>query len=141
MSEYLPACRLTFMLPRALESHVRTGTHSPCAMGCAVTVGRGGLAAITGPSREAVFEHAARFLRAAGKSAKLASECAICGRLPRIVIAARLCHRFPLVTGHLDAWQIIVGADVAFAPGGIDPYLPAAKEGAEWIGKPAGSAA
>jgi hypothetical protein len=99
--------RLTFLLPPGADA--RPGTHQPSADGCALTV-RFPLAEITGPSRPAVFEHAARLLRVA------------CRGLPPLSIGANL--ESPARPAARDAWSIIVGADVAFSPTGIDPELP-----------------
>jgi hypothetical protein len=105
MAEY----RLTFLLPASISEPA--GVHAPC-LGVFLTVGHGGLVTVEGPSRERVFDQAARFLRVAGK-----------GHAP-IAIAAVL--RSPC--GRADGWQAILGADVAFAPCSIDPHLPAAAE-------------
>jgi len=65
---------------------------------------------ITGPSREAVFDQAARLLRIAGKDSAPVS------------IAAVLCTPAPL-SGR-DNWSVIVNADIAFSPTSMPLELP-----------------
>lgn len=102
--------RLTFLLPDGADA--RPGTHQPSPEGCALTV-RFPLVEISGPSRGAVFDHAARLLRLA------------CRDLAPLSIASVLaCPARP--AAH-DAWSIIVGADVAFSPTALDPEIPAAR--------------
>jgi hypothetical protein len=102
--------RLTFLLPAG--ANARPGTHQPSPDGCALTV-RFPLVEIMGPSRGAVFEHAARLLRLA------------CRGLPPLSIASVLAT--PARPAGRDSWSIIVGADVAFSPTGLDPSFPASR--------------
>jgi hypothetical protein len=99
--------RLTFLLPAGIT--VDSGSHRPSPDGCLLHV-ISPLVEIVGPSREAVFEHAARFLRVG------------CRGLPPLSIAARLST--PGRPAGTDGWNIIVGADVAFSPTALDPHLP-----------------
>lgn len=104
--------RLTFMLPLSIAHQVATGRHCPCLYGCLLTIERPGRITVTGPSRERVFEQAARFLRVVARrkgpmsiAATLATPGGAAGR------------------GASDAWSIIVGAKVAFSPTALDPDL------------------
>lgn len=104
--------RLTFLLPAGVAAD--SGQHQPSPEGCRLHVSFP-LAEITGPSREAVFEHAARFLRVSCRGKAPFSIAAM------LATPARLCGR--------DAWSIIVGADVAFSPTSLNPHLPSPSEG------------
>ena len=110
MSEYVHPCRLSFMLPGTLVMRAPIGRHAPCLAGCLLTVDRGGLVTVGGPSRERVFDQATRFFRVITKGMGL----------PPLTIAARLRY----AAGRIDTWQIVLGADIAFAPCGIEPHLP-----------------
>jgi hypothetical protein len=99
--------RLSFLLPAG--THVDSGIHQPSPDGCLLRVDRM-LVEISGPSREAVFEHATRLLRVSAL-----------GR-PPLSIAATLST--PTRPPGRDTWSIIVGADVAFSPTSLDPHLP-----------------
>jgi hypothetical protein len=96
------------MLPGTLVLRARIGVHHPSLAGCLLHVKRGGLIEIGGPSREAVFDQVARFLRVLTKGMEL----------PAFTIAARSSCSLGC-----DSWQIVIGADVAFMPGRIDPHL------------------
>jgi hypothetical protein len=98
--------RLTFLLPAGITADA--GSHAPSPEGCLLHVGDG-LVVIVGPSREATFERATRFLRV------------VC-RGRREAIAATL--RMPDQLAGGDSWSIQVGADVAFSPTSLDPYFP-----------------
>lgn len=102
-----PLYRLSFLLPDGASAPA--GFHQPSPEGCALQV-TWPLVLIIGPSRGAVFDHASRLLRVT------------CRHLPPTAVAANL------VTGARpagqDAWTIIVGADVAFSPTGLDPEFP-----------------
>jgi hypothetical protein len=106
---------LTFLLPAILALLAPVGRHCPCLMGCLVTVGRNGFVVVDGTSREGVFEQTGRFLRQLLKVLRDAGNVP-----PATSIAGRL--RGP--TGE-DSWQIVIGAEVAFAPGGIEAQFPA----------------
>lgn len=113
MSQY----RLTFLLPDRLAFAVPVGRHQPCLAGCVLDVDRAGLVSIFGLSREQIFAQCRRFMRLVAR-----------GHGP-LSIAAVLTS--PLPPGR-DAWQIIVGADVAFAPTGLEVdvgLVPAAATG------------
>ncbi|MGY4295397.1 hypothetical protein ACVWXN_003492 [Bradyrhizobium sp. i1.4.4] len=99
--------QLTFLLPDGAAA--TPGFHQPSPEGCALAVSWP-LVEISGPSRRAVFDHAARLLRYA------------CRHLPAISISAVLAS--PARPGARDAVSIIVGADVAFSPTGLDPEFP-----------------
>lgn len=96
---------LSFILPR--------GVRQPRS--CAMPGGRceleaeGGLMRIRGPSREAVFDDAARLATALN------------WQLPAAVSA--ILHT-PNRPSGFDRWHMIVGARVAFSPTGLDPYFP-----------------
>lgn len=99
--------RLSFLLPATLVLRAMPGRHQPCLHGCVLRVDRGGTVTVEGPSRPRVFEQAARFLRMVAKG------------MPPVAIAAWLaspCDR-------RDGWQIIVNAEVSFAPTAIEPHL------------------
>ncbi|MCK1501476.1 hypothetical protein [Bradyrhizobium sp. 188] len=99
--------KLTFLLPGGAA--VTPGFHQPAPDGCALDV-RWPLVEISGPSRRAVFDHATRLLRLS------------CRHLPPTAISAQLVT--PARPAGRDAWSIIVGADVAFSPTGLDPEFP-----------------
>jgi hypothetical protein len=98
--------RLSFLLPAGADAC--SGSHRPSPEGCLLHV-TAPLVEIAGPSREAVFEHAARFLRVS------------CRGL-RTSLAARL--QTPARPSGTDTWSIILGADVAFSPTSLDPHFP-----------------
>jgi len=104
--------RLSFLLPAGLSAD--SGSHQPSPDGCFLHINRM-LAEIVGPSREAVFEHAARLLR-------VSCRANLSGRLPPLSIGAVLST--PARPSGRDAWSIIVGADVAFSPTPLDPHFP-----------------
>lgn len=99
--------RLTFLLPDGAVAP--SGFHQPSPEGCALAI-TWPLTAITGPSRKAVFDHASRLLRDT------------CRHLPPTSIAAAL--QTPARPAATDSWSIIVGADVAFSPTGLDAEFP-----------------
>ncbi len=105
-----PRCRLTMLLPPALAL-VPEGVQHPCLMGCLLTVGRGGLVTIDGPSRDKVFEQAARFLQILIRR----------NPPPPTSIAATM--TFPC--GVRDGWQVIVNSEISFAPTGIEATVTA----------------
>ena len=108
--------RLTFLLPAAYALIAKPGKQIPCLRTCLLVVGEAGHVTVTGKWRQAVFDQAATFLRQILRDLKRA------GNLPPpISIACRL-------TGPNgeDGWQIIVGADVAFTPCGLEPQFPEA---------------
>jgi hypothetical protein len=100
---YVPPYRLSFLLPTSLAGFVRSGTWQPCLAGCLLTVDRSALVRISGRSREAVLDQAARFLRVVAKTH------------PPLVIAATLISP----CGARDSWTITVNAGVSFAPTGL----------------------
>ena len=103
------------MLPAALSLLAPIGRHCPCLAGCLLTVEHGGLIMVDGTSREAVFDQATRFLRQ------------LIRRNPPPPTAVPVRVAGP---GGQDNWNIVFGADIAFAPGGVEPQFPA-REGAE----------
>jgi hypothetical protein len=103
--------RLTFMLPASLVLVAPPGRHQPCIHGCVLHVRRAGLVEIEGPSRDALFEQARRFLRIIAR-----------GR-PPMQIAAHVASPPALVQAARDAWWITINSDVTFSPGGIDPVI------------------
>jgi hypothetical protein len=106
--------RLTFRLPGAIAAP--TGPFRDTE-GCRLHVDRTGLVRIDGPCRERVQQITARFLYAACRSI-------IIGALPPECIAA-LMRTYSGERGRpaSDSWQIIVGADIAFAPTGLPAVM------------------
>lgn len=105
-----PVYRLAFMAPRAIARAARKrGERSLVLGGCRLSIDDSGLVAITAPSRDRAFDQAAAVLRARGEGEPPAS------------IAAVL--ESPHPRGR-DGWQIITGADVAFAPTGLPAHFP-----------------
>src|SRR5258706_14017322 len=100
----LPPFRLTFLLPDGLAAFVRPGLHSPCIAGCLLTIHRGGLVAIEGRARSAIFDQARRFFRVVAKDR------------PAFIVSAAL------VTPdrRAEAWELAVNSAVtstgSFAP-------------------------
>lgn len=103
---YHPAFTLAFLLPAG--SVADSGKHRPSPEGCELVV-TAPLVEISGPSREAVFEHAARFLRVACRDV-------------RASISA-FTTTFDQPAGR-DSWAIVVGADVSFVPTSMDAQFP-----------------
>jgi hypothetical protein len=101
-------CKLTMLLPRQLAWTLPQGLHQPCLHGCLLTVGPGGLITVTGPSRHQVFAQIDRFLRTLIRK----------NPPPATSIAAILTS--PLGS---DGWQIIVNAEISFAPTGIEATI------------------
>ncbi len=99
--EYVQPYRLTFLLPASLAVEVGLGVHRPCVDGCLLKIDRGGIVHVDGPSREFVFDQAARFFRIAAKDRRA------------LVVAATLLSPGQV---HRDGWTITIGADVSFAP-------------------------
>jgi hypothetical protein len=106
---YVPPYRLTFPLPTSLAFSVSRGVHHPCLAGCLLRIERGGMVHIDGPSRELVFDQAARFFRVIAKVRRA------------LVIAATLLSPG---RGCRDGWTITVNADVSFAPTGLGVDCP-----------------
>jgi hypothetical protein len=107
MRSHPASYRLSFLLPKGVSAD--PGRHRPSPDGCILTVA-GPMAEILGPSREATFEHATRFLRV------------VCRGRPPLSIAAVL--ETPVQPAGRDSWSIIVGADVSFSPTALDPHFP-----------------
>jgi hypothetical protein len=107
-------CRLTMLLPARFALLVPPGRHAPCLMGCLLTVDRGGLMTITGPSRTKVFEQADRFLRVLLRR----------NPPPPLSIAATLTSP----CGVRDGWQVIVNAEISFAPTALEASFAAPPE-------------
>lgn len=115
--------RLSFALPGFLALLAKPGRHAPCLMGCLVTIGMHGYAVVDGTSRERVLEQATAFLR------MLLRELRRVGNVPPATsIPARM--RGPMGESwcRTDSLYIAIGADVTFAEGGIEPYLPVREE-------------
>lgn len=104
---------LSFILPRSMfwlaDGHV-TFEGSPKLPNGSHGEISGGLLRLQGASREAVFNDAAALLTASP-------------RHKRPLGLSAILHT-PARPSGFDRWQIIVGAPVAFAAGGIDPYFP-----------------
>lgn len=106
---------LTFRLPVAMAFAVARGRWQPSLHGCVTRIGAGDLVEIEAPDRARAFAQAARLLHALGRGG---APCAIAavlagGRPPR-----------------RDAWTIIVGAEIAFAPTGLGAEVFAAGDAA-----------
>lgn len=101
-------CKLTMLLPRQLAWTLPQGLHQPCLHGCLLTVGPGGLITVTGPSRHQVFAQVDRFLKTLIRK----------NPPPATSIAAILTS--PMGS---DGWQIIVNAEISFAPTGIEATI------------------
>ena len=104
--------RLSFLLPDGAVIP-GDGRHMPSRDGCVLTIYAAGLVAIAGHSREAVLEHAARFLRVS------------CKGLAPTTLAMTMRTDAP-GWGGIDNWTAIIGADVAFFPSGLSPHIPRA---------------
>ena len=110
-----PDCyRLSFLLPAALlpaaVAHAYSRMHRPSPSGCWLDA-QIPLVDVFGPSREAVFDHAATFLRTLRRRRR--SPCAIAAILTT-----------PARPSGRDSWSIILDADIAFSPTSIDPHFP-----------------
>ena len=103
---------LSFLLPKGIIAD--SGSHAPFDTGCSIRV-LPPLVKISGPSREAVFEHATQLLRV---------RCRGHGALS---IAATLVS--PLPVSGSDSWSIIVGAEIAFSPTSLNPHFPLSATG------------
>ena len=104
--------RLGFALPA--DFVVTDGGPQPSPAGCTLQSFKN-MVVITGPSRDAVFEKATELLRAIRAMTRqpmsITADLETPGPVPR-----------------RDSWTIVVGADVAFTPTGLDPYFPRAAE-------------
>lgn len=113
---------LTFMFPPGASP--MPGDFADSDVGCIVEYGTY-LVSIMGPSREAVFDHAAKILQRACQGM---APLSIAGRLytlpPEQKNDGRDWLHVGSGTGGVDTWSIIVGAHVAFSPTAIDPHLP-----------------
>jgi len=103
--------RLSFLLPPGAMAGNLPVVAPPAQHGCEVSVYRAGLVVILGPSRDAVFECAGAALRDA------------CRSIGPVSVAAVLMTPGRGFCGS-DSWSIILGADVAFSPTGLPPWLP-----------------
>lgn len=108
---FYAAHRLVFTLPVPLRLSVPLGRHQPCRAGCVLVVNAAHQVTIEGPNREAVFDQARRFLRV---HARGHGKLEMVGLLFTPAEAGN-----PTARGGRDAWQIIVGAEIAFVPGSV----------------------
>lgn len=99
------------LLPPAIGGLVPAGVQHPCLHGCLLTVLPGGVLTITGPSRERVFEQADRFLRILIRR----------NPPPPLSIAATVTSP----CGVRDGWQVIINAEISFAPTAIEATISA----------------
>lgn len=115
--------RLSFLVPSdfAIDASLAAANPPPSSpYGCVVSAIFGTslpLIEIKGPSREAVFERAALYLHALKRTTS------------RPVAIAATLETPPddrLRRGFRDSWTIIIGAEIAFSPTGIDPHFPRA---------------
>lgn len=112
---------LTFLLPEGARADSAVLKDSPYR--CFVDFTARRLVSVMGPSRDAVFDQAARILREA------------CRGLPAQCIAGAVYHNQHVGTpgdgrdwlrlpGPADHWSIIVNAEVAFSPTGLGHTIP-----------------
>jgi hypothetical protein len=116
----------SFLLPDGARRDAGIVADSPYR--CFVEVGRIGLVTVMGPSREAVFDQAARILRVA------------CQGRPPCSISGTMYHNthtnlgddrdWLRLPGPADGWSIAVNAEVAFAPTGLGQDIPDLKRAA-----------
>lgn len=99
--------RLWFLLPPGIAA--APGAYSNWVPGCEVEIDRL-RAVITGPSKDAAIEQAARVVRV------------ICQGKSELAIGAVL--ESPPPGGGRDGWTIIVGAAIAFAPTALGVQFP-----------------
>lgn len=90
--------RLSFLLPDTLAAFVAPGLHQPCIAGVRLDIGRGGLVAIEGKTRPAVFDQARRFFRIIAKDR------------PAFIVSASLIRPDRV----RECWEIAVNSDVTF---------------------------
>lgn len=120
------AYRLTFLLPPVLGFAVPAGRHQPCLAACMLEIDRAGLVAVTGPSREAVFDQAARFFRIIGKGHAGLSIPAVLVTPPRYkqrFAGQDLDERADVMPGGRDTWTIILDAEIAFSATSLPPEI------------------
>lgn len=118
---FYAAHRLLFTLPPALRLSVPLGRHQPCLAGCVLAVNAAHQVTIEGPHREAVFDQARRFLRVHARGH---------GKLEMVgILYTPADPANPTARGGRDAWQIIVGAEIAFLPGSMPGRTYAPGEG------------
>lgn len=111
--------RLTFALPVIFSLLIKPGRHGPCLMGCLVNLGVNGYVVVDATSREGALEQAARFLRG------LLRELRQVGNLPPpLSIPAKMRGPIGETWCRTDALHIAIAADVTFAEGGIEPFIP-----------------
>lgn len=122
MYPVVAAVRLTFLLPTAILR--QTGFRGPFVPvdGCGLEVARTGMVVVEGPSRERVQELARRYLR-------IIARAVIAGEQPPVSIAAVMKTYSRDGGPGRDSYQIIIGADIAFAATGMAADLPSAGEG------------
>ncbi len=101
---------LSFLVPRAVLLGIARAEIS-ATRGCSIELELP-LIRIRGDSREAVFDAASDLVRH------------IPGSNQPLSIAAIL--HTPERPSGFDRWSIIIGADVAFSPTGLDPHFPRA---------------
>lgn len=121
--------RLVFLLPPTLALRAEPGRHSPCLHGCVLKVSQLAQVEIEGPDRTQVLDQAIRFLRVVAKDV-------IKGLAPPVTIGAVLRtpgrqreryagDQWPRTYGAAgrDGYTIVIGHDVAIAPGPIGPHV------------------
>lgn len=101
---------LSFLLPK--EITFRPSVDGAfAAPGCTFRITHP-LVKIAGPSQRAIFEAATAFLRSLERAPQPVSIAAVIST--------------PVVGAGRDFWSIIVGADIAFSPTGLDAHFPQA---------------
>lgn len=105
--------RLSFLLPEGASLEFTWDGWSPTIEGCGYLVHGAGLVVVTAPSREAALDTAGDFLRAACR-----------GLGARSVALTLLTPDGASGPRGRDRWTAVVGANVAFFPTGLGPYLP-----------------
>jgi len=102
--------RLSFLLPAGAMAGDCPVIAPPAADGCGISLHRAGLVVIFGLSREAVFACAGVALRA------------LCRDILPVSIGAVLMTPGRGFCGS-DSWSVIVGAEVAFSPTSLPPWI------------------
>jgi hypothetical protein len=128
------AYRLSFTLPPVLAFSVPAGRHQPCLAGCALAIGPrpsnrldhssavelplgAGDVLVIGPSREAVFDQAARFFRIVAKGHTLSIEAILTSppRYKQRFAGADPDELVETVPGGRDSYTITLNAEITFS--------------------------
>lgn len=125
--------RLSFTLPPVLAFSVPAGRHRPCLSGCMLWIADRGEVVVTGPSREAVFDQAARFFRIVAKGHTLSIEAVLATPGSEGLRSAS------------DSYTITLNAEITFAAStrapeifpraAPRPYRTARRSDVRWLSK------